>query len=87
MSQSQPITFQTTILHMGNNTGIPVPPEVVEALGAGKRPLVQVTVNDPAFEHSAPSQKEEYVRQVISAKQQATRERRIAKILDKLRAQ
>lgn len=32
--------FQT-----GNNTGIEVPPDVVEALGAGKRPPVVVTVN------------------------------------------
>ena len=30
---------------IGNNTGIEVPPEVVEALGAGKRPAVNVTVN------------------------------------------
>jgi len=29
----------------GNNTGIEVPPEVVEALGAGRRPPVVVTVN------------------------------------------
>jgi len=29
----------------GNNTGIEVPPEVVEALGAGKKPPVVVTVN------------------------------------------
>lgn len=29
----------------GNNTGIEVPPEVIEALGAGKKPPVVVTVN------------------------------------------
>ena len=29
----------------GNNTGIEVPPEVVESFGAGKRPPVVVTVN------------------------------------------
>ncbi len=28
-----------------NNTGIEVPPEIVEQLGAGKRPAVVVTVN------------------------------------------
>jgi hypothetical protein len=32
--------FQT-----GNNPGIEVPAEVVDALGAGKRPRVSVTVN------------------------------------------
>jgi len=30
---------------VGNNTGIEVPPEVIEALGAGKRPPVVVVVN------------------------------------------
>ncbi|WP_339810643.1 YdeI/OmpD-associated family protein [uncultured Imperialibacter sp.] len=42
-------TFQTTILQTGNNTGIPVPAEIVEALGAGKKPLVVVTVNDYTY--------------------------------------
>ena len=38
-------TFTTTILGMGNNAGIEVPPEVIEALGAGKRPAVHVDAN------------------------------------------
>jgi len=38
------------------------------------------------FEKSAPSMKKEYVRQVIEAKAQETRERRINKIVDKLSA-
>ena len=33
------------MLQQGNNTGIPVPPEVVEALGGGKRPAVNVRIN------------------------------------------
>ena len=37
--------FETTMAQTGNNTGIEVPPEVVEALGAGRRPPVVVTVN------------------------------------------
>jgi antitoxin component of MazEF toxin-antitoxin module len=36
------------------------------------------------FEGSAPSKKKEFVRQVVSAKAQATRERRISKIVDTL---
>ncbi|MFE1834493.1 YdeI/OmpD-associated family protein [Streptomyces sviceus] len=36
--------FQT-----GNNTGVPVPAEVVEALGGGRRPAVTVTVNGYAY--------------------------------------
>lgn len=146
--QSEPITFHTTILQTGKNTaGIQVPEEVIEKLGAGKRPLVRVTINkytyrsavavmagkymislsavhrkaagveggdeaditleldlEPrtveipqdlkdaltkasvldAFENSAPSRKKEYVRQVEEAKAQETRERRIAKIVEKL---
>jgi hypothetical protein len=37
--------FHTTIVQDGNNTGIEVPPEVIEALGQGKRPPVKVTLN------------------------------------------
>ncbi|ORA32260.1 YdeI/OmpD-associated family protein [Mycobacterium aquaticum] len=37
--------FSTEMFQMGNNTGIEVPAEVVEALGAGKRPAVVVDVN------------------------------------------
>jgi len=38
--------FETTLLAMGNNTGIEVPEELVAALGAGRKPPVVVTVND-----------------------------------------
>ncbi len=38
-------TFSTTLLQQGNNTGIEVPPDVIETLTAGKRPAVVVTVN------------------------------------------
>lgn len=37
--------FDTTLFQTGNNTGIEVPPEVVAALGGGKRAAVTVTVN------------------------------------------
>ncbi len=37
--------FSTTLLQMGNNTGIEVPEDVVTALAAGKRPAVVVNVN------------------------------------------
>lgn len=38
-------TFETTVAASGNNTGIVVPVEVIEELGAGKRPPVLVDVN------------------------------------------
>ncbi len=44
--KSKPITFHTTILQTGKNTaGIQVPEDVIEKLGAGKQPLVRVTIN------------------------------------------
>ncbi|QHC56431.1 YdeI/OmpD-associated family protein [Rathayibacter tanaceti] len=41
--------FTTTLFAIGSNTGIEVPPEVLEALGGGKRPAVAVTVNGYRF--------------------------------------
>jgi hypothetical protein len=38
-------TFETTVAATGNNTGIVVPDEVIEQLGAGRRPPVLVDVN------------------------------------------
>ena len=148
--KSKPVTFHTTILQTGKNAaGIQVPEVIMEKLGAGKRPLVRVTINkytyrsavavtggkymisfnpehrkasgvqgsddadvtleldlEPrtveipkdlkdalikanalgAFEKSAPSMKKEFVRQVEEATAQETRERRITKIVEKLRA-
>jgi len=48
--------FRTTILQSGKNTtGIPVPHEVVEGLGAGKRPPVRVTVAGHSYRSSIAS--------------------------------
>src|SRR4051812_13056688 len=45
--------FRTTILRAGRTaTGIEVPPEVVEALGASKRPPVRVTVNGYTYRNT-----------------------------------
>lgn len=37
--------IETTLFKMGNNTGIELSPEVIEALGGGKRAPVVVSVN------------------------------------------
>ena len=37
--------FKTTILQIGNNTGIEVPENIIEKLGAGKKPPVVITLN------------------------------------------
>lgn len=39
------VSFSTTLSSFGNNTGIEVPPALIEQLGAGQRPPVLVDVN------------------------------------------
>jgi hypothetical protein len=39
------VGYRTTMHLVGRNTGIPVPPEVLEELGGGRRPSVAVVVN------------------------------------------
>lgn len=60
-------------------------PRTVEIPKDLKDALIEANALD-AFEKSAPSMKKEYVRQVEGAKAQETRERRIAKIAEKLSA-
>lgn len=43
------VSFETTLSAFGNNTGIVVPPELIERLGAGKRPPVTAVVNGHEF--------------------------------------
>jgi antitoxin component of MazEF toxin-antitoxin module len=44
------IKFRTTILQAGKTaTGIRIPEEIVESLGAGKRPPVKVTINSYTY--------------------------------------
>ncbi|CAM4382189.1 YdeI/OmpD-associated family protein [Deinococcus marmoris] len=47
---SGPLTFQATLLLGGKNaTGLEVPPEVIERLGAGKKPAVHVRLGECAY--------------------------------------
>ena len=39
------VEFETTVAATGNNTGIVVPDELIERLGAGRRPAVVVNLN------------------------------------------
>ena len=64
--------FHTTLLLDGNNTGIEVPPEVVEGLGAGKRPPVVVTVNDYRYLSTIASMGGKYLIPFSSDKRAAT---------------
>jgi hypothetical protein len=44
-NEHEGVTFETKLLASGNNTGIPVPDDVVQQLGRGMRPAVLVTLN------------------------------------------
>ena len=46
------MTFKTSILQTGNNTGIEVPAEVVEGLGGGRKPAVVVTIGEYGYRSS-----------------------------------
>ena len=48
-SNSNSISFRTTLSASGNNTGIVVPVDVIEKLGAGKRPPVSVDLNGHVY--------------------------------------
>ena len=52
-SEPASATFETTVTATGNNTGIVVPEEVIEQLGAGKRPAVLVNLNGYEYRTTA----------------------------------
>ena len=52
MTDSKKLSFDTTVIQIGNNTGISVPPGLVEKLGAGKKPPVNVTVNNFTYRNT-----------------------------------
>ena len=60
--KSKALTFHTTILQTGKNTaGIQVPEEIIEKLGAGKRPLVRVTINKYTYRSAVAVMKKKYM--------------------------
>ncbi len=44
-SQQPTVAFETTLVGSGGKTGIAIPEEAIEQLGAGRRPAVHVQVN------------------------------------------
>ena len=49
-AKSGPVKFHATILQAGKTaTGIEIPDEIIEKLGAGKRPPVRVTINGQTY--------------------------------------
>jgi hypothetical protein len=53
MTEPRSATFQTTVTAVGNNTGIEVPEDVLEQLGAGKRPAVLVDLDGHQYRTTA----------------------------------
>jgi hypothetical protein len=54
--------FRSTLRLGGKTaTGIPVPPEVVESLGRGKRPPVRVTINGHTYRSTVASTEGEFM--------------------------
>lgn len=91
-ARSEAVTFRTTVLQTGSNTGILVPDEVEVTLRLDREPRAVAIPSDlraalaesgalDAFEASAPSRKKEDVRQVEDAKTPETRARRITQIV------
>ena len=65
-------SFKTTLTAMGNNTGIEVPEEVIEALGSGKRPPVMVKVNGYEYQNTVGVMGGKYLVSVSAAVRAAT---------------
>lgn len=64
--------FETTLSQTGNNTGIEVPPEIVDELDAGKRPAVNVTVNGYSYRSTIATMGGRYMISFSSDKRAAT---------------
>lgn len=65
------MTFRTTLFLAGTTaTGIVVPPEVVESLGAGKRPPVTVTINGFTYRSTIAVMGGEYMLPVSAERRQ-----------------
>jgi hypothetical protein len=64
--------FETRMSQTGNNTGIEVPPEVIEALGAGRKPPVVVTVNGYEYRNTVAVMGGRYMISFSSDKRAAT---------------
>lgn len=64
--------FTTTIIGDGNKAGLEVPSDIVDALGAGKRPPVVVTMNGQSYRSSIAVMGGKYMVGVSSANRELT---------------
>jgi len=71
-SEPNSTTFETTVAASGNNTGIVVPGEVINQLGAGNRPPVIVNVNDHEYRNTVAVMGGKHMISVSAAVRKAT---------------
>jgi hypothetical protein len=71
-SDANSVTFETVVAALGNNTGIVVPDEAVEQLGAGKRPPVLVNVNGYIYRNTVAVMGGKYMIGISAAIRKAT---------------
>jgi bacteriocin resistance YdeI/OmpD-like protein/uncharacterized protein DUF1905 len=73
MPEEVDVTFRSTIQLNGKTaTGIPVPTEVIEALGGGKRPKVRATVNGYTYRTSVVAWGDGYMMSFSSEQREAS---------------
>ena len=65
-------SFKTTLHQVGNNTGIVVPPAIIEALAAGKKPALTVTVNGYSYRSTVATMGGQFMISFSSAHRAAT---------------
>ena len=72
MTEQRSVTFETTLAASGDNTGIEVPPELVEQLGAGRRPPVAVDLGGYVYRSTVAVMGGRHLVSVSAAVRQAT---------------
>jgi hypothetical protein len=72
VTEQRSVTFETTLAASGTNTGIEVPPELVEQLEAGRRPPVLVDLDGHAYRSTVAVMGGRYLVSVSAAVRQAT---------------
>jgi antitoxin component of MazEF toxin-antitoxin module len=72
VTDQRSVTFETTVAATGNNTGIEVPAELVEQLGAGRRPPVVVDLDGHAYRSTVAVLGGRYLVSVSAAVRRAT---------------
>ena len=71
-SEPESVTFETTVTATGNNTGIVVPAEAIEQLGAGNRPPVLVNVNGYEYRNTVGVMRGRHMISISAAVRKAT---------------